>query len=126
MKVITAIVQPFVLGKLTDALEALSGFPGMTVSQVQGLGAGGVIDDEAEQHRAVVDFVAFVRKIRLDIFAADTDVERIVEIILTVAHTGNPGDGKIVITPAERTIRIRTRESGDDALRDRRRERGGS
>ena len=111
MKVITAIVQPFVVGRLTEELETLPGFPGMTVTAVHGRGTGGSIDDEAPEHRAVVDFVEFARKTRIEIFAPDGAVERIVETILAVAHTGNAGDGTILVSPAERVIGIRRRES---------------
>lgn len=118
MKIITAMVQPFMLGKVTGALEAIDGFPGVTVTDVRGFGRekSAHAHEESGHHRVLEEFVEFVKKVRIEIVARDETVDEIVETITRAAHTGNPGDGKVFVWPVERAVRIQTGESDDAAL----------
>ena len=116
MKIITAIVKPFQLSKVTHALEGIEGFPGMTVSDVRGFGREKSAHMEGAPHRVIEDFVEYVKKTRIEIVAHDDMVEQIVETIARAAHTGNRGDGKIFVWPVEYAMRIMTRETGDAAI----------
>lgn len=112
MKLITAIVKPF---RLDDVKEALKGadVAGITVSEVQGFGrqAG-----HTEVYRGAEYQVDFVPKVRLEVVVDDGDVERIVGVITEAARTGKIGDGKIWATPVTQVMRVRTSEMGPDAL----------
>lgn len=113
MKIITALVQPFMLSKVTHALEELENFPGMTVSDARGFGAA--------RHRGLHDEGAphskdFNEKARIEIVARDEDAARILEIIMRAAHTGNHGDGKVFVWPVEHAVRIQTGETNDKAI----------
>ncbi len=114
MKIITAILQPFMLNKVTHTLEELEGFPGMTVTDARGFGTGRqrVLHEENIAH-----FKDFNPKARIEIVTRDEDVARIVETIVRVAHTGNHGDGKVFVTPVEHAVRIQTGETGEGAIR---------
>ncbi len=116
MKIITAIVQPFMLSKVTHELEEIEGFPGMTVADVRGFGRGKSTHDEGAPHRVVEDFVEYVKKARVEIVARDEMVDQIVETIARAAHTGNRGDGKVFVWPVEHAVRIRTGETGEAAV----------
>ena len=116
MKIITAIVQPFRLSKVTYALEEIEGFPGMTVTDVRGFGREKSAHEEGSPHRVIEDFVEYVKKVRIEIVARDEMVEQIVETITRVAHTGNRGDGKVFVWPVEHAVRIQTGETDDEAL----------
>ena len=116
MKMITAIVQPFMLSKVTHALEEIAGFPGMTVTDARGFGREKSIHDEGAPHRAIEDFVEYVKKARIEIVAHDDLIEQIVETIARVAHTGNRGDGKVFVWSVEHAVRIKTGETGEDAV----------
>jgi nitrogen regulatory protein P-II 1 len=112
MKLVTAIVKPF---KLDDVKEALKreGVSGMTVSEVQGFGRQ---RGHTEVYRGAEYEIDFVPKVRIEVIADETDVDRIVDAVLASAHTGKIGDGKVWITPVESVIRIRTGERGGEAL----------
>jgi nitrogen regulatory protein P-II 1 len=112
MKLITAIVKPFRLDEVKDALKDL-GIQGMTVSEVQGFGRQ---RGHTEVYRGAEYTVDFVPKVRVEILADDRDAERVVEAIVTAARTDKIGDGKVWVTPVESIIRIRTGEMGTDAL----------
>ena len=116
MKIITAIVQPFRLSKITHALEEMEGFPGMTVTDARGFGREKSIHDKDAPHRVIEDFVEYVKKTRIEIVAHDEMVDQIVETIANVAHTGNRGDGKIFVWPVERAVRIKTGEANETAI----------
>ena len=116
MKIITAMVQPFMLSKVTSALEEMEGFPGMTVSNVRGFGREKSSHEEGAPHRAIEDFVEYVEKARIEIVARDEMVDEIVETIARMAHTGNRGDGKVFVWPVESAVRIRTGETGEQAV----------
>jgi nitrogen regulatory protein P-II 2 len=112
MKLIMAIVKPF---KLDDVREALlrAGVEGLTVSEVQGYGRQ---KGQTEIYRGSEYQVNFVPKIKLEAVVDDSVVERAIEAIQTAAATGRIGDGKIFVLDVERAIRIRTGESGTAAL----------
>jgi len=112
MKMVTAIIKPF---KLDDVRLALSeiGVHGVTVSEVRGFGRQ---RGHAELYRGAEYTVDFLPKVRLEIAAADDDVERIVETICQSARSGKIGDGKIFVSPLEQVVRIRTGEMDEDAI----------
>ncbi len=112
MKRITAIIKPF---RLDDVREALSvnGMNGMTVTEVKGFGRQ---KGHTELYRGAEYVVDFLPKVKLDIVVPDDRIDACIEAISNAAHTGKIGDGKIFIEPVERVIRIRTGEEGDNAL----------
>jgi len=112
MKLITAVVKPF---KLDDVRTALSevGVQGMTVTEVKGFGRQ---KGHTELYRGAEYVVDFLPKVKLELAVDDAMVEQAVEAISKAAHTGKIGDGKIFITPLEEIIRIRTGETGPEAI----------
>ncbi|GBR01810.1 P-II family nitrogen regulator [Acetobacter oeni] len=112
MKLVTAIIKPFKLDDVRDALSPL-GIQGLTVSEVKGFGRQ---KGQTEIYRGAEYHVSFLPKIKIEIAIADALVDQVVEAILQSAHTGKIGDGKIFVSDLSRVIRIRTRESGEDAL----------
>lgn len=112
MKMITAVIKPF---KLDDVREALSeiGIQGLTVSEVKGFGRQ---KGHTELYRDAEYVVDFLPKIKMEIGVSEDRVESVVEAIIKTANTGKIGDGKIFITNVEQVIRIRTGETGQDAL----------
>ena len=112
MKLITAIVKPFKLDEVKEALKA-EGIQGMTVSEVQGFGRQ---RGHTEVYRGAEYTVDFVPKVRLEIVAEDTDAGRIVDAIVAAARTDKIGDGKVWVTPVESITRVRTGEMGSDAI----------
>lgn len=112
MKMITAIIKPFKLDDVRDALGD-AGVTGMTVSEVKGFGRQ---KGHTELYRGAEYVVDFLPKLKLEIAVPEDRVERVVEIIRETAASGRIGDGKIFVTNIERTVRIRTGEEGDQAL----------
>ena len=112
MKLITAILKPFKLDEVKDALQA-AGVTGMTVSEASGFGRQ---RGHTEVYRGASVTVDFVHKAKLEILASDADVARITDVIIKSANTGSIGDGKIWITPVEEVIRVRTNERGESAI----------
>ncbi|WP_376695006.1 P-II family nitrogen regulator [Wenzhouxiangella sp. EGI_FJ10305] len=112
MKLITAIIKPFKLDDVRDALGEV-GVTGMTVSEVKGFGRQ---KGHTELYRGAEYVVDFLPKLKLEIAVPDDDAERVVETIIETASSGRIGDGKIFVTDVERAVRIRTGEEGDDAL----------
>ncbi|MGI9304167.1 MAG: P-II family nitrogen regulator [Gammaproteobacteria bacterium] len=112
MKLVTAIIKPF---KLDDVREALSeiGVQGLTVTEVKGFGRQ---KGHTELYRGAEYVVDFLPKIKLEIAVSAEQVEAVVEAVIGTAKTGKIGDGKIFVTEIEQTIRIRTGETGNDAL----------
>jgi nitrogen regulatory protein P-II 1 len=112
VKLITAIVKPFKLEDVKNALKD-GGVLGMTATEVKGFGrqAG-----HTEVYRGAEYKVDFVPKVKLEILSDDGDVDRLVEVIVESAQTGSIGDGKIWVTSVEGVVRIRTNERGSDAL----------
>jgi nitrogen regulatory protein P-II 1 len=112
VKLITAIVKPFKLDDVKDALKGI-GIQGMTVSEVRGFGRQG---GHSETYRGAEYTIEFVPKVRLELVIDDADVDKAVSAIRTAANTGKIGDGKVWITSVERLVRIRTGEEGRDAI----------
>jgi nitrogen regulatory protein P-II 1 len=112
VRLITAVVKPFKLDDVREALEA-AGVKGLTVTDVQGFGRQ---RGHTEVYRGAEYQVAFVPKVRLEILADDADADTIIDTIVTSARTDKIGDGKIWVTPVETVVRIRTGERGVDAL----------
>lgn len=112
MKLITAIIKPF---KLDDVREALSdiGVVGMTISEVKGFGRQ---KGHTELYRGAEYSVDFLPKVKMEISVTDEQVERSIEAIVESARTGKIGDGKIFVTNLEQALRIRTGEMNDEAL----------
>ena len=112
MKLITAIVKPFKLDEVKEALKDV-GVQGMTVSEVQGFGRQ---RGHTEVYRGAEYTIDFVPKVRIEILADDLDVDRILDGIVAAARTDKIGDGKVWITDVDRVIRIRTGEMGVEAI----------
>lgn len=112
MKKIEAIIKPFKLDEVKEALSA-QGIQGMTVSEVKGFGRQ---KGHKEIYRGAEYIVDFIPKIRIDIVVDDDAVESIISTILDSANTGNIGDGKVFVYPVEQAVRIRTGERGKEAL----------
>jgi nitrogen regulatory protein P-II 2 len=112
MKLVTAIIKPF---KLDDVREALSdiGVQGVTVSEVKGFGRQ---KGHTELYRGAEYVVDFLPKAKLEIAVADEQVDTVIEAVTTAANTGKIGDGKIFVTALEQVIRIRTGETGNAAV----------
>ncbi len=113
MKEIKAIIQPFMLGDVCDALEQIEGLPGLTMSDVGGYGRSRAADVEDPHHQADR---AFARKTKLEIVVNDEMAARVVEAIAKAAHTGKPGDGKVLVYEVEEVVRIRSGERGTQAV----------
>ncbi|MCB1695846.1 MAG: P-II family nitrogen regulator [Halioglobus sp.] len=112
MKMITAVIKPFKLDDVRDALNQI-GIAGMTVEEVKGYGRQ---KGHTELYRGAEYVVEFQPKIKLQLAISDTLVENAIEAICSAANTGKIGDGKIFVSDLEQSIRIRTGETGEDAL----------
>ena len=112
MKLVTAIVKPFKLEDVKDALRN-AGIQGMTVTETRGFGRQ---RGHTEVYRGAEYQVDFVPKVKVEVLCDDLQVSEVVEAVTKAARTGTIGDGKIYITDAEQVIRIRTGEMGRDAL----------
>lgn len=112
MKLITAIIKPFRLDEVREALFDV-GVNGMTVTEVKGFGRQ---KGHTEVYRGAEYVVDFLPKIKLEIAVATDDVDKVLQVILQAANTGNIGDGKIFVQPLDNVIRIRTGEMGGQAL----------
>ena len=112
MKLITAVIKPFKLEEVREALTS-AGVQGLMVSEVKGYGRQ---SGHTEIYRGAEYVVNFVPKIRLEIAASDDDVDKIVDAISSTARTGKIGDGKIFVTNLEQAMRVRTGEQGEEAL----------
>src|SRR4051812_27853657 len=112
MKLVVAVIKPFKLEEVKDALLA-SDVHGMTVTEVTGFGRQ---RGHTEVYRGAEYRIDFVPKVRLDVVVDDADAQRVVDTILDTARTGSIGDGKVWVLPVDNTYRIRTGEVGSDAL----------
>jgi nitrogen regulatory protein P-II 2 len=112
MKLVTAVIQPFKADKVREALSEI-GIQGETLTEVKGFGRQ---KGHTELYRGAEYVVNFIPKIKLDIAVTDELVDQVVQTISETAHTGKIGDGKIFVTSLEQAMRIRTGESGDEAL----------
>lgn len=112
MKRIEAIIRPFKLDEVKDALAEVA-ISGMTVTEVKGFGRTG---GKKEVYRGSAYVVDFVPKVKIDIVVADAQVESAIDAIRKSAETGRIGDGKIFVVPIDEAVRIRTGERGHDAI----------
>ena len=112
MKKIEAIVKPFKLDDVKEALNAI-GIKGMTISEVKGYGRQ---KGHKEIYRGAEYIVDFIPKVKMEIIVDATQVDEIIKTIRKAAHTGKIGDGKIFVLPVEEVIRVRTGEKGEEAI----------
>ncbi len=112
MKKVEAIIKPFKLDEVKDALVEI-GIGGMTVTEVRGFGQQ---KGHTEIYRGTEYVIDFLPKVKIEVIVRDEDVEKVVETIMKTAQTGRVGDGKIFIIPVEDVIRIRTGERGNQAI----------
>ncbi len=112
MKLITAIVKPFKVDDVKDALKS-AGVQGMTVSEVKGFGRQG---GHTETYRGSEYAIDFVPKIKIELVVDDAQIDAVVDAIRTAANTGKIGDGKVWVTDVSRLVRIRTGEEGNNAI----------
>ena len=112
MKMITAVIKPFKLEEVREAL-AECGVTGLTVTEVKGFGRQ---KGHTELYRGAEYVVDFLPKVKVEVVVKTADVERCVDAIVNVARTGKIGDGKIFVTPVEQVIRIRTGETDENAV----------
>ncbi|HEY0494519.1 MAG TPA: P-II family nitrogen regulator [Kutzneria sp.] len=112
MKLVTAIIKPFVLDDVKASLERL-GVLGMTVSEVQGFGRQ---KGHTEVYRGAEYAVDFVPKLRVEVLVDDLSADKVVDAVVEAARTGKIGDGKVWVVPVETVVRVRTGERGNDAL----------
>ena len=112
MKLIAAIIKPFKLDEVREALSEI-GVSGLTVTEVKGFGRQ---KGHTELYRGAEYVVDFLPKVKVEVIVADSLVERAIDSIVKAARTGKIGDGKIFITAVEQVVRIRTGESGEAAV----------
>ena len=112
MKKIEAIIKPFKLDEVKEALNSL-GIKGMTVTEVKGYCRQ---KGHTEIYRGAEYVVDFIPKVKMDVIVQDEQVDQVIDTILQVARTGKIGDGKIFVLPVERVIRVRTGETGPEAI----------
>jgi len=112
VKLVTAIIKPFKLDDVREALTPL-GVQGLTVTEVKGFGRQ---KGQTEIYRGAEYHVSFLPKLKIEIAVADSVVEDVIEAIMTAARTGKIGDGKIMVSNLDQLIRIRTGETGEGAL----------
>jgi nitrogen regulatory protein P-II 2 len=112
MKLVIAIIKPFKLDEVRDALTGLD-IHGMTVTEVKGFGRQ---KGHMEIYRGAEYAINFLPKLRVEVAVASKQLDRVVAAISAAAKTGQIGDGKILVTPIEKAVRIRTGETDDDAL----------
>lgn len=113
MHAIVAVIQPFMLEQVVDALRLIPNFPGMSVSEIRGFGRRCA---HAPKRGERTEVEPFEEKVRIEIYCRDADLKPIVDTIRRTAHTGNPGDGKIFVLPLTHVVRVRTGESGTEVL----------
>jgi nitrogen regulatory protein P-II 1 len=112
MKKVESIIKPFKLDEVKEAISAL-GIQGMTVSEVKGFGRQ---KGHTELYRGAEYVVDFLPKIKIEVIVEDADVPRVIEAVSAAAKTGRIGDGKIFVVPVDEVVRIRTGESGGNAI----------
>ncbi|HMN72253.1 MAG: P-II family nitrogen regulator [Hyphomicrobiales bacterium] len=112
MKIVMAIIKPFKLDEVRDALTSI-GVHGLTVTEVKGYGRQ---KGHTEIYRGAEYAVSFLPKLKIELAVSSEQVQAVIDAISSVARTGQIGDGKIFVSPLDQAIRIRTGESGDEAL----------
>ncbi|HVJ06489.1 MAG TPA: P-II family nitrogen regulator [Candidatus Saccharimonadales bacterium] len=113
MKEIKAIIQPFVLTRVVEALKEIEGLPGVTVSDVRGFGRARAAGALAP---VIDEGIEYVKKAKLEIVVPDHLVGPVLKVIVEKAHTGKAGDGKIFVYPVSDVVKIRSGERGEDAI----------
>lgn len=113
MKEIKAIIQPFLLSKVVDALKEIEDLPGLTVSEVRGFGKGRARNATT---KIVEDGIEYAHKTKLEIVVPDGMVEEVLRIVCKHARTGRPGDGKIFVSAIDEVVNVRTAERGEGAI----------
>lgn len=112
MKMLSAVIKPFKLDEVREALSAL-GVHGITVTEVKGFGRQ---KGHTELYRGAEYVVDFLPKIKVEVVVPDASVDSVIDAVVGAARTGKIGDGKIFVTPLDEVIRIRTGETGDAAV----------
>lgn len=112
MKLVTAVIKPFTLSDIREALEALD-VGGLTVTEVQGYGQQ---RGHSEVYRGAEYATDFVPKVKLEVLVTDAQVDDVIDAVVRSAYTGKMGDGKVWVTPVERVIRVRTGDHDESAL----------
>lgn len=112
MKRITAVIKPFKLDEVREALAEV-GVTGLTVTEVKGFGRQ---KGHTELYRGAEYVVDFLPKVKVEVVVPDASSESVIDVIVRAARTGRIGDGKIFVTPVEQVIRIRTGETGNEAI----------
>ena len=113
MKEIKAVIQPFMLTEVIDALKEMQGLPGVTVSEVQGFGKGRA---RSPDPRVAEHPIGYAKKIKIEIVVPDELAESVVELIREKAHTGRVGDGKIFVLPVDEVYQISGNATGPEAV----------
>lgn len=113
MKEIKAIIQPFKLTEVIKELQKIEGLPGVTISDIKGFGKTRAMN---AAEKVIDDLIEYVPKKKIEIVVHDDMVDKILDVIQSKAHTGNPGDGKIFVVNVENVVRIRTNERGKSAI----------
>lgn len=113
MKEIKAIIRPFKLDDVVTALHKIEGLPELTISEIKGFGKSKAKNSEDSIREGLHDFV---EKVKLELVVHNDIVNEVVDTIQKIAHTGNPGDGKIFVIEVAETIKIRTNERGKQAI----------
>ena len=112
MKLVAAVIKPFTLSDIREALEALD-VGGLTVTEVQGYGQQ---RGHSEVYRGAEYATDFVPKVKLEVLVTDAQVDDVIDAVVRAAYTGKMGDGKVWVTPVERVIRVRTGDHDESAL----------
>jgi len=113
MKEIKAIIRPFKLDDVITALHKIEGLPGITISEIKGFGKSKAKNSEDAIREGLHDYV---EKVKLELVVHNDIVDEVVDTIQQIAHTGNPGDGKIFVVDVKEVVKIRTNERGDRAI----------
>jgi nitrogen regulatory protein P-II 1 len=113
MKMVLAFIQPHRLDEVTRALEHIPHFPGMSVTEARGFGREKVEGAPHTPREALTDFT---KKARIEVVVHDEQVESVISALVHGARTGQRGDGKIVVLPVEKAVRVRTGEDGEEAV----------
>ena len=112
MKLITAIIKPAKVDDIKDMLKS-NGINGMTISEAQGFGRQ---KGHKEVYRGAEYIVDLIPKVRVEVLVDDSEMQRVLDLIVSAANTGSIGDGKVWVTSVETVVRVRTNERGSDAL----------
>lgn len=113
MKEIKAIIRPFKLLEVAEALKKIEGLPGVTVSDIRGFGKGRA---KNAKDKVFYELVEFIPRIKLEVVVDDEMADEVVNLIQKYSHTGNTGDGKIFVINVEEIVKIRTNERGRNAI----------